>query len=255
MTSTGTNYSKASPSSARATSKGQTPQQTKPIAVITDFDDTVAIENVAELLFEELCADPRWREIRQQSRDKVISLRDYQEQAFRMTGASRNEIQAKVREKATLRPHFRELWEYTQQAGIPMAIVSLGMDFYIEALLAREGLEGIPRHSASADFSNGTISYSYPYRWDGSGASSLEVCSQWGTCKCSILNRYIQKGFAINYIGDGRSDMCPASMADHIFARSYLAELCEEKGLPYTPFETFMEVIEGLKARVGVEAP
>ena len=48
--------------------------------------------------------------------------------------------------------------------------------------------------------------------------------------------------------------MCPASMADHIFARSYLAELCEEKGLAYTPFETFMDVIEGLKANAGVEA-
>ena len=152
MTSTGTNYSKANPSSAQAASQGRMPQQTKPIAVISDFDDTIAIENVAELLFEELCADPRWRELRQQSRDKVISLREYQEQAFRMTGASRDEIQAKVKEKATLRPHFKELWDYTQQAGIPLAIVSLGMDFYIEALLAREGLDSIPRHSASADF-------------------------------------------------------------------------------------------------------
>ncbi len=254
MTSTGTNYSKASPSSARAASKGRTPQSTKPLVVITDFDDTVAIENVAELIFEELCTDQGWRVLRQQSRDKVISLREYQEQAFRMTGASLEEMQAKVREKATLRPHFRELWEFTQQAGIPMAIVSLGMDFYIEAMLGREGLECIPRHSASADFSNGTISYSYPYPWDGSGSSSFEVCSQWGTCKCSVLNSYIQKGYAINYIGDGRSDMCPAYMADHIFARSYLAELCEEKKLPYTPFDTFMDVIERLKARAGVEA-
>ncbi len=254
MTSTGTNYSKVNPPPAQAASEGRTPQPTNPIAVISDFDDTIAIENVAELLFEELCTDPRWRELRQQSRDKVISLREYQEQAFRMTGASRDAIQAKVKEKATLRTYFRELWDYTQEAGIPLAIVSLGMDFYIEALLAREGLGSIPRHSASADFSNGTISFNYPYPWDGSGASTFEVCRQWGTCKCSILNSYIQKGYAIYYVGDGRSDMCPASMADHIFARSYLAELCEEKGLSYTPFETFMDVIEGIKARAGVEA-
>ena len=254
MTSTGTNFSKASPSPARAASQGQMPQETKPVAVISDFDDTIAIENVAELLFEELCSDQGWRELRQQSRDKLISLKDYQERAFRMTGASLEEIQAKVKEKVTLRPHFKGLWDYTQQAGIPLVIVSLGMDFYIEALLAREGLDSIPRFSASGEFSNETISYSYPYTWDGSGASPLEVCSQWGTCKCSIVNGFIQEGYAVNYIGDGRSDMCPASMADHIFARSYLAELCQEKQLAYTPFETFMDVVQGLKARAGVEA-
>ncbi len=230
-------------------------QQSKPLAVISDFDDTIAIENVAELLFEELCSDQGWRELRQQSRDKLISLREYQEGAFRLMGASQGDIQAKVKEKATLRSHFKELCDYTRANGIPLAIVSLGMDFYIEALLAREGLDSIPRYAATASFSGGTISYSYPYPWDGSGASSYEACSQWGTCKCSILNSYARKGYAIQYIGDGRSDMCPASIADHIFARSYLEELCQEKQLSYTPFETFMDVIEVLKAKAETGVP
>ncbi len=229
-------------------------QQSKPLAVISDFDDTIAIENVAELLFEELCSDQAWRQLRQQSRDKLISLREYQEEAFLMTGASREEIQAKVKEKATLRPHFKDLCEYTRQNGIPLAIVSLGMDFYIEALLAREGLDSIPRYAATGSFSEGNISFSYPYPWDGSGAASYEACSQWGTCKCSILSSYARDGFAVQYIGDGRSDMCPASMADHVFARSYLVGLCEESQVSYTPFDTFMDVIEGLKHKAGADA-
>ena len=94
-------------------------QQSKPLAVISDFDDTIAIENVAELLFEELCSDQGWRELRQQSRDKLISLREYQEGAFRLMGASQGDIQAKVKEKATLRSHFKELCDYTRANGIP----------------------------------------------------------------------------------------------------------------------------------------
>jgi 2-hydroxy-3-keto-5-methylthiopentenyl-1-phosphate phosphatase len=44
-------------------------------------------------------------------------------------------------------------------------------------------------------------------------------------------------------------------MADHIFARSYLEELCQEKQLSYTPFETFMDVIEVLKAKAEAGVP
>ena len=252
MSSTGPNYTKDNPSSdAEAAGGGHPVSTARPLAVISDFDDTVAVENVAELLLAQFSPDLTWQQLRQQSRDKHISLKEYQERAFEAVAASREEMQAAVKEKATLRPHFKELRDYTRRAGIPLAIVSIGLDFYVDALLAREGLEDTPRYTAGASFSGGTISYSYPYLWDGSGAATQEVCSQWGTCKCSILNRYKQKGYAIYYVGDGRSDMCPASLADHIFARSYLAELCQEKQLPFTPFETFMDVIRVLQARCG----
>ena len=155
---------------------------------------------------------------------------------------------------ATLRPHFKDLWDYTCQAGIPLGIVSLGMDFYIEALLAEGRVGRHPPVLGLRRFLRRDYRLQLPASlgWFRS-FQPLRCADQWGTCKCSILNSYIQKGYAVNYIGDGKSDMCPASMADHIFARSYLAELCQEKQLAYTPFETFMDVIEGLKARAGVE--
>ena len=238
MNSTGTSFGKGDPSG-------------KPPAIICDFDDTIVFENVAELLLERFSLDPNWRQLRQRSRDKMITLREYQEQAFSNTSATREEMQAAVREQATLRPYFKDLWEYSRSKGIPLAIVTVGLDFYVDALLIREGLESLPRYAVKTSFTPLGITYEYPHPWDGSGASSREVCSQWGTCKFSIVSSYRRLGHSIFYVGDGRSDMCPASMADHIFARSYLADLCRERELPYTELDSFRDVLQVLERCTG----
>ena len=91
----------------------------KPPAVICDFDDTTAVENVAELLLDRFSEDTTWRELRRQARERTISLKEYQEQAFNRAGASVDEMKAEVRARATLRPHFKELWRYCNAREIP----------------------------------------------------------------------------------------------------------------------------------------
>ena len=223
----------------------------KPPAVLCDFDDTTAVENVAELLLEHFSEDSAWRQLRQQSRDKTISLREYQERAFRNTNASREAMKSRVAAKATLRPYFKELWHYCRGQRIPLAIVTVGLDFYVEALLEREGLGEVPRYTVRTNFTPDGITYEYPYPWDGSGASSMEVCRQWGTCKCSIVSKYKRLGHSILYVGDGRSDFCPASISDHVFARSHLAGLCRDNKVLYTEFNDFQDVIRHVEGLVA----
>ena len=218
----------------------------KPPAVICDFDDTTAVQNVAELLLEQFSEDGTWRDLRRQARERTISLKEYQERAFNGARATVEEMKAEVRARATLRPHFKELWTYCNARGIPLAIVTVGLDFYVDALLEREGLEEVPRYAVKTAFGPRGITYEYPHTWDGSGASTSEVCRQWGNCKCSTLTKYRRMGRSILYVGDGRSDLCPASIADVVFARGPLTELCHEKQLAYVAFDDFLPVIEYL---------
>jgi len=215
-------------------------------AVLCDFDDTTAVENVAELLLEHFSKDGTWQELRRLSRERKIGLKEYQERAFSATGASREAMKALVKEKVTLRPYFKELWQYCRASGIPLAIVTVGLDFYVDALLEREGL-AVPRYAVQTSFTPNGIAFEYPHAWDGSGASPQDVCQGWGTCKCSVLSQYRRKGHSILYVGDGRSDFCPASIADQVFARSQLAQLCREKGMPYAEFNDFQDVIQKLE--------
>lgn len=220
-------------------------------AVICDFDDTTAVENVAQLLLEHFSEDETWRELQRQAREKTISLREYQERAFGNTSAPRGAMQAVVKEKANLRPYFKELWEYCQARNVPLAIVSVGLDFYIDALLERHGLEDVPRFTVKTEFTPEGITYEYEHSWDGSGASTQDVCSQWGTCKCSVLSKYRRRGHEILYVGDGRSDFCPASIADQVFAHGPLVEMCTQNQVPYAEFRDFRDVISSLDPAFG----
>ena len=202
---------------------------------------------MAELLLEHFGDDGIWRDLKRQSHENLIAFRDYQERAFRSTSASRQEMVALVQDKATLRPYFKELWQYCQDNGLPLAIVTVGLDFYVDALLEREGLGGVVRFAVKTSFTPQGIAYEYPHPWDGSGASPFDVCNQWGNCKCSVLSKYRQGGHSIFYVGDGRSDFCPASIADRVFAHDRLAKLCREHQVPYTEFHDFLDVIHGLE--------
>ena len=51
------------------------------------------------------------------------------------------------------------------------------------------------------------------------------------------------------HIGNGRvSDSCGALEADHAFAKDSLAESLRERGEPFQPFETLIDVIPALEA-------
>ncbi len=223
------------------TAAGFAKVEVKP-AVLCDFDDTPAIENVAELLLERFGTDG-WREARRQHGEKLITLKEYQERAFNTVKVDRETMKTFVKEKATLRPYFKDLWYYCQSKGIPLAIASLGLDFYVEALLEREGLSAIPHYAATTCFTTHGIQYSYQYTWEG--------CWQPGNCKCRILKQYRSRGHSIVFAGDGRSDICPAEKSDVVFARRFLADDYRQRGLSFhelTDFQGVLKMVQDLMA-------
>jgi 2,3-diketo-5-methylthio-1-phosphopentane phosphatase len=220
----------------------------KPPAVLCDFDDTTAEENVASLLLSRFSDNGTWERLRQAHRERQIGLKEYQERAFRTVTAGRDAMQAHVKEKATLRPYFKDLWGYCRSRSVPLAIVTVGLDFYVEALLEREGLQEVPRYAVQTEFTPQGIIYNYPHPWESSGGSSEEQCGLFGNCKCRALMEHRRRGHTILYVGDGRSDFCPASIADQVFAHGPLTELMDERRMPYTPFRDFRDMLDALRA-------
>lgn len=209
-------------------------------AVLTDFDDTAAAQNVAEMLLHRF-GDPTWQQVRARFRAGELSLKDYQEITFNRMKVSRVELQNYVKQNASLRPYFGELWRYCQRQGFPLVVVSHGLDFYIEALLEQEGFPLVPVYAVKTEFTPQGITYRYLYTRPGS--ESL------GNFKCLQVEKYRQMGHHVIYIGDGRSDFCPASKADTVFAHSVLAEQCQRQQIPFHPFRDFQDVLLALQER------
>ena len=214
------------------------PSKLKP-CVLSDFDDTAAHQNVAELLLNKF-GDPTWTTIRDNFRKGNLTLKDYQEIVFRNITTDIPTMQKHVQENASLRPYFGELAEYCCVNDYPMAIVSQGLDFYIQALLDCEGYGSIPVFAVNTSINGDAISYQYDYVRPGK--ESL------GNSKGLIVNEYQKKGHIVYYIGDGRSDFEAAVEADIVFAHSVLAEECEQQNIPFIPFTDFSDVLTALRS-------
>ena len=208
-------------------------------AVLTDFDDTAAAQNVAEMLLNQFGA-PDWKGVRQRFRDGQINLKEYQEITFRSIRADRATMQSYVKDHANLRPFFRELWGFCQANGIPMAVVSQGLDFYIEAVIERAGIRNVPIYAVDTEFKGGKISYRYNHTYPGKESQ--------GNSKGFVVESFQERGCYVFFAGDGQSDLEAARIADVTYAHRTLANLCDEESIPYQPFEDFRGMLVAVRA-------
>ncbi|HCL26691.1 MAG TPA: hypothetical protein DHW65_10160 [Dehalococcoidia bacterium] len=207
-------------------------------AVLTDFDDTAAGQNVAELLLNRF-GDPTWKDVRQRFRDGEIDLKEYQEVTFRNIQADRATMQAYVKEHAILRPFFHELWAFCQSNGTPMAVVSQGLDFYIQAVLDRSGVGQVPVYAVNTAWDSGKISYHYNHTVPGK--------EHLGNSKGFVVQSFQERGCHVFFAGDGHSDLEAARVADVTFAHKGLAKFCEDENIPYRPFEDFRGMLVAVR--------
>ena len=226
MTTTGASSANDRPVLNRA--EGRAP------AFLTDFDDTAAVQNVAELLLNRFGA-PNWTDVRQQFRDGKLTLKEYQEITFRDILADRPAMQHYVREHAILRPWFPELHQFCRSRDIPLAVVSQGLDFYISALLERDGFGDVPVYAVDTSFQDGRISYHYNHVYPGKESQ--------GNSKAFVVEGFQQRGYFVVYAGDGASDLEASRQADLVFAHRTLARYCDAEGIPYQPFQDFKSIL------------
>ena len=203
-------------------------------AVLIDFDDTAAEQNVGQLVLRQF-GDPSWQEVRQRFLAGDMNLSQYQEITFRQIAADQPTMQHYVMQHANLRPYFSELWGYCQTRDIPMAIVSHGLDFYIAPLLEKEGCSQVPVYSVNTKVTTDGMTFEYRYARPGQERE--------GNSKGLVVDRYRQQGHYVFYIGDGLLDFEAAARADLLFAHRTLAEECSRLNVPFRPFTDFEDVL------------
>ena len=233
MTNTGNNCETANPGTPNSQTYHSGP------AVLTDFDDTAAAQNVAELLLQRF-GHPSWQDVRQRFRDGLVTLKEYQEITFRDIQATAPAMGQYVKENANFRPHFRELWHYCQDNSIPMAIVSQGLDFYIEALLEKEGLTGVPVYAVNTRFTPQGITYQYNHTYPGK--------EELGNSKGVVVDQFRRQGHYVFFAGDGSSDFEAAERADMVFAHRTLARQCSEGNIPFREFKDFEDMFQAVRS-------
>jgi 2-hydroxy-3-keto-5-methylthiopentenyl-1-phosphate phosphatase len=208
-------------------------------AVQIDFDGTVTVKDVSFLLLDKYVG-PVWRKYLDEYSAANISVGAFNKKVFGMMKAGKKEMTEFVLSSpdVQIRPGLKELLDYCRDKGYKPVIVSNGLCFYIEALLEKQGIQGLEFHAAENVFYDGGMNVRYV------GPDGKEVDAAFKEAWAAELRR---QGYEIIYIGNGTSDIHPARLARQVFACEDLLMACKKENLAYYPFEDFRDVLNILK--------
>ena len=217
----------------------------KNVAVLCDFDGTVASDDVGNLLFrtfgrlgDALAVVDRWKQ-------GEISSRECLEQEFAMLDVSRSELDEFILLRK-LDPYFKDFLDFTKKRGMEVAIVSDGLDYYIEKMLLRNGSAHIDFLANHLEFVDNSMKLFFPFH-------DLLECQNCGNCKSFHLEQYRQKGYFIVYVGNGKSDTCACQAADLVFAKGELLRFCQDEGIQHVAFNNFRDVERVVLKRLVID--
>ncbi|WXB94818.1 2-hydroxy-3-keto-5-methylthiopentenyl-1-phosphate phosphatase [Bacillus sp. FJAT-52991] len=214
--------------------------------IFCDFDGTVTKkDNIASIM--ERFAPPECEKLKDAILAQELSIQEGVGQMFALLPSSlQQDIVDFVLETAEIREGFSDFVQYAKKQGIPLYIVSGGIDFFVKPMLESfDSIAGV--HCNQADFSGDTIQIQWPHVCD-------EQCpnQHCGCCKPTIIRQLVNADTHTVVIGDSVTDLQAAKIADTVIARDYLSEKCAALSIPFQSFETFYDCIEVLENLQGV---
>jgi 2,3-diketo-5-methylthio-1-phosphopentane phosphatase len=205
----------------------------KKIAVLCDFDGTVAQDDVGNLLFRTFSQGGAADVVERWKRGE-ISSRECLEKEAELARCCPDELKRFVHSRR-LDPYFKDFNDFARQRGIEVVVLSDGLDYYIEQLLMRNGLGGIEFFANRLRVDGGALRVEFPWY-------NLLACTECGCCKTHHLFRYRNEGYYIVYVGDGLSDRCPCESADLVFAKGDLLQHCRARQIAHIEFRNFRDI-------------
>lgn len=220
--------------SARANTSVPAPGWT----ILCDFDGTIAVEDVTDSVLDRY-ARPGWDALEQHWRAGHIGSRECMAGQIALLEMTREQLDE----------HLATLWidhafpgfvAKARGLGVPVRVVSDGLDYAIHRILGRYGLDDLPQAA------NRLVPGPGPRDWQLASPFQAEGCRS-GTCKCACVAQARAGGATRTLlIGDGASDFCAADHVDFVFAKHRLIEHCRAVGIPYVPITGFEDALEFL---------
>lgn len=211
-----------------------------------DFDGTISKRDVLDELIRQFAKNDSWRLIEERWAAGLIGSYDCLREEFALLRVAAPELTDFVR-RIPIDPGFGPLLQLLRTRHVPVAILSDGVERFIRLILAENGLSHIPIYANRIAHRGERLSLRCHLRSGNCESGAAH-------CKCSTASRL---GFPERknvYIGDGRSDLCPAGKADVVFAKGVLAQELSRRQFPFIPYSTLTEVVARLE-RTWMGAP
>jgi len=202
------------------------------ITCISDFDGTISLGDFPVTLLDTFCKVD-WRELDRDYRQDKLSLRELIETEVRNLDITKEGLGEFAKKTIYFRMGFWEFYHEIRQKGFNFVIVTEGLKEYIQPFFGSN--TEIYANECEED-ENGILHLKTPH--------ASEACKDCGNCKKEIVQKYVNRGDFVFYVGDGESDFCAAPEAHMRFARGPLSRHLEEKHLEFVLFDDFFDVLE-----------
>lgn len=206
------------------------------IKVFVDFDGTLSLLDVGREIFYTFGNKEKAEEIVSQFQNGIITSRQCWDLLIKNLNYFNHQKLIELIDNIPIDQTFKDFVQFCKNNHIEIFILSDGFDFYVERILNRENLKGIPFYANSLKVEGEKLLISFPYfNPDYPHSSNPKMIH--------IIDNSSDEDFTI-YIGDGNSDKEAAQYCDLIFAKDNLLKHCEKNRISFYPFKNFLDIKE-----------
>ena len=185
-----------------------------PFEVYFDFDNTITEFDLLDEIILRFSATDSWKEAEAAWEAGQIGSKECLERQLaqvRVSDAALGSYLSTIRTD----PAFAPIVEHLRGRGIEPVIVSDSFTGIIAAVLENNGIRGLTIFANELSIDGDVPRISFPH--------FQSICSACANCKTShLMHRGRAPGTRKIYVGDGRSDICPAGFCEILFAKGRL---------------------------------
>lgn len=211
--------------------------------LLCDFDGTISVEDTTDTLLERF-GKPGWEKLEDDWKSGRIGSRECMAGQVALLDMSRAELDTHLAERQ-IDAGFAAFVDHARSQGMPVEILSDGLDYAIHFILRHYGFDHLP---VTANRLQAVGEREWRLEFPNANATCRAAS---GTCKCGSASRAQSPRKRVLMIGDGASDYCVAEAADFVFAKGKLIDYCRAKSIPHAPIQGFADALALLPALVS----
>lgn len=203
---------------------------------ISDFDGTISKKDFFRYVVEKIISKENmkpWYDYK----DGKISHVEALNKIFQTIRIPQDKFD-KFIDTIEVEEYFVPTVELCNTLKVPFCIVSAGADYYILRILNNLNVD------------NKVTLLANPSKYSPESGLKLFPVEKnnefydWnlGISKKYLVQKWKKQGFSVVFAGDGMPDIDAASVADVVFAKDYLSELCKERDISYKGFESYKDI-------------
>ena len=206
--------------------------------VFIDFDNTITQGDVLDGIIETFSASGEWRTLEAAWTAGQITTRACLEGQVGGLRATWPEL-AHHLDQVRLDPGFARLRDLLRREAVELTIVSDNFDLVLDHILKQNGMADVARRANHLELAAGRLAPSFPF-WNPD-------CPGCAHCKKIHFMPPHRDARQVVFIGDGRSDICPATHADIVFAKTSLLSYLRRAAIPCVAYGDLSEVTDALE--------